>query len=382
MTDFPDTLQIFLTNDCNLRCSYCFVSKEACRNRELDTEEIKAAIGFFLRSSPRQKIISFSGGEPLRRPAKLKELLRVLSRDGALRQDVACVDVVTNGTLLEGDVARWLNVEGVGLTISMDGKRETHDAARPWRFRQKGSSHARVVRNLKPLFRRDPGRLKASLVFTPSNVQDLLANIQYLRQLGFRSIDFYPALYSRWSSQALDALDTQFGRLCRYYLHLFRRARKKEDVFSCAALRHLTGGRLYGPFICRKVSLCWDGQYYCCDKALSLPWAQRKPFIVGSAPEGFDNKLRLRLLRRQRREIKRITGQDCSACACVPYCFCPIGHHIYFSSRGVDFKRYFPIFCRISRITISNFYKVWQQLKCDPLFAEIYNVPPAPLCHP
>ena len=105
----------------------------------------------------------------------------------------------------------------------------------------------------------------------------------------------------------------------------------------------------------------------------SIPQSERKQFIIGNVDKGIDNHLRLKILEQKRKEIKNLTGKDCNSCRYLKYCFCPIGHYIYFTSCGLDFKEYFLQFCRISQIYIKAFLKIKKHLSKNLLFAQVYN---------
>lgn len=60
------TLMVYLTEDCNLRCTYCFVKK---KKRSMSSEVARKTVDFFLSpavsGSERDLQVNFFGGEPL-----------------------------------------------------------------------------------------------------------------------------------------------------------------------------------------------------------------------------------------------------------------------------------------------------------------------------
>lgn len=113
-----------VTNDCNLRCGFCFADSGVPKENELQVEEIQQVIdyfkGFHLES------IVLTGGEPLLRLQKVKEILRYASEQGVT------AGLFTNGTLISKRVAQEL--EECNLTwarISIDGScSAVHDKIR------------------------------------------------------------------------------------------------------------------------------------------------------------------------------------------------------------------------------------------------------------
>lgn len=134
----PITCVWEVTMGCNMRCGHCGSSCAEPLKDELNTEDALdlcdqiAALGL--------KWITISGGEPLTRK-DLPKLINRLSRQGV------SVNIITNGWLLDEDVARKLKKNGIATAaISIDGTKEIHD-----KIRKKGAfEHAsKAFANLK-----------------------------------------------------------------------------------------------------------------------------------------------------------------------------------------------------------------------------------------
>lgn len=121
-----------LTQGCNLSCQHCRASAQPGRDPdELSTDEIRAVIDNIVTFA--KPLLILTGGEPLYRP-DFFEIASYASSRG-LR-----VAMATNGTLVDGDLARRAREAGVlRASISIDGGREaTHDGFRglPGAFRR------------------------------------------------------------------------------------------------------------------------------------------------------------------------------------------------------------------------------------------------------
>jgi len=369
-----NVLNIFLTNQCNLKCSYCFVNihkdSNDCDSKELELVYFKKAIDFFLNSSNQQKEIIFSGGEPLLRFDKIKESQQYLQHTKRSKIKPT-ITVLTNGTLLNDDYFNFLESNGISLKVSIDGKKAIHDHNRPFKSAKHASSYEHIVNNLDYDKRHGVG---VNLVFTPDTINKLLSNIKFVVKAGFGYVDFYPDLYSKWSEEELEKLESIFNEFREYYVGIFNNTITGDNIFKNNLLhRFINDSELYRPILCYKIHFDWEGNFYCCDKALSLNRSEKKAFIIGNAHKGIDKRLRSKLLEQKRNEIKNLTGKDCKICKYLKYCFCPIGQYIYFSSKGEDFKEYFPQFCRISQIYIRNFLSIKERLKSNKLFAKTYG---------
>ncbi len=120
----PEFIYLSLTNRCNLRCKMCSIPNAPTRiEDELSTKECKTIISQAVDLNIDHVI--FSGGEPLLR-TDIFELMRY-----AVDKKIKMVDIITNGILINVDVAKKLIVSGVNhITISIDGLNETGDFIR------------------------------------------------------------------------------------------------------------------------------------------------------------------------------------------------------------------------------------------------------------
>ena len=137
-SEFSSMLEVYmfiiaLTEQCNLRCTYCCYSGEYEGNhihssRTLCEGDIQAIYDFIAKTAKTKPIrISFYGGEPLVN----YPLVQYAIQEGQQRwEDDVTFSVSTNGTLLTEERIDWLVNNGVELAISIDGTQPFHDAHR------------------------------------------------------------------------------------------------------------------------------------------------------------------------------------------------------------------------------------------------------------
>ena len=128
-----EVVVIGVTEQCNLRCSYCCYSGAYENNRShglrnikrIDIDEIYDFVLHTFKKRPLQ--IAFYGGEPLLQYALLQYAVEI----GRERFD-GNVDfsISTNATLLTKDKVDWLLNHGVKILISIDGTKTFHDLHR------------------------------------------------------------------------------------------------------------------------------------------------------------------------------------------------------------------------------------------------------------
>ncbi|MFH1465255.1 MAG: radical SAM protein [Pseudomonadota bacterium] len=166
-----DVLELTLlpTEDCNLRCRYCYEHKADRRMSPQTVEAIKLLIS---RRAPtlRHLRLGWFGGEPLMARDLVLDISRFAVRQ---RRENPALDVQgglsTNGTLLTPELAGQLIAVGMDtFQVSLDGPPEYHDLVRVDRFG--GGSFSRIWGNLVALHDTDiPFQVNLRLHLSPTN---------------------------------------------------------------------------------------------------------------------------------------------------------------------------------------------------------------------
>lgn len=124
-------LTLFVTDECNFRCRYCFVNKE---NRNVMTPDVFERIYRYVEKHLDTSYglsISWFGGEPLERFEYILEYSKRL-KDLCIRKNKMYDSfLVTNGYSLDLKKAKQLYEAGnKGFQITFDGDEEQHDSVR------------------------------------------------------------------------------------------------------------------------------------------------------------------------------------------------------------------------------------------------------------
>lgn len=114
-----------ITARCNLDCDMCWLKEKDVVDPkyiedELSFEEAKEIIDDLARKKP---LINFGGGEPFAR----EDIVDILKYTKS--KDLIC-SVITNGTLLSGQVEKIIDTGLDSITFSLDGPKEVHDRIR------------------------------------------------------------------------------------------------------------------------------------------------------------------------------------------------------------------------------------------------------------
>jgi uncharacterized protein len=127
------TAWLHVTNACNLRCPYCYVSKSA---EGMDDSVGRAAVDAVIRSAvehgfPAVKL-KYAGGEASlnhRLMLRLHSYARTLAAPSGLQ---LYATLLSNGVALSPRLIEALKSEGIRVMISLDGLGPHHDAQRPF----------------------------------------------------------------------------------------------------------------------------------------------------------------------------------------------------------------------------------------------------------
>lgn len=256
------SLCLHLAHSCNLRCRYCFAGQGRFGGAdELMPADIgRAAIDFLITHSGGRKHleVDFFGGEPLLNVGVLKELVDY----GRKRGGDACKEfkftLTTNALLLNEETTQYLNEHNISVVLSLDGRREVHDAMRPTSGGA-GSYDAVLARIKSFVASRGGSNYYIRGTYTRHN-PDFCADVLHLADLGFEHISVEPVVAPEDADYAIREEDlplllSQYEQLTR---ELFRRKQAGRPVNFFHFNIDLDGG----PCLPKRLSGCGAGHEY------------------------------------------------------------------------------------------------------------------------
>ena len=183
----PVSIGLHLAHACNLSCSYCNVGQGTYGgDRSLMAPDVAKAALDLLAAWQRElgspALLLLFGGEPTLNWDTLVAAVRAFRT----RFPVAPHDIwlITNGTLISSERARFLAEMDVLSVVSLDGSARVHDACR--RFANGGGSHAATVQGLRWL---ETARARHTVRGTwVSGCGDRLQQLAALRELAPRAL--------------------------------------------------------------------------------------------------------------------------------------------------------------------------------------------------
>ena len=254
------SLCLMVAQDCNLRCKYCFGDGGSFGHRAIMSEDVgRAAVDFIIKNSGLRKHceIDFFGGEPLINFKTVKavtEYVRQRERDTG---KIFKLTLTTNGILLDKKVSAWLNDNNISLVLSLDGRKEIHDAMRP-DISGKGS-YERVLKNFKrTVDERGGNNYYLRGTYTKRNL-DFTKDVLSLHDAGFDILSVEPVVLKdsplALTENDLPRIKNEYNRLTEAYL---ARRRAGNGFFFF----HFNIDLANGPCVAKRLAGCGAGHEY------------------------------------------------------------------------------------------------------------------------
>ena len=327
--DFPLTTMVLnVTNKCNLACTYCYEYGEDkivdtdCDSKPkfMSEETARESVDFMFREagSNRAVNLTFFGGETLLN-------FKVLKKTLAYAQDKAVVvgkevrfSLTTNATLLRPEVIEWIVDNEVGVTISIDGPKESQDQFRV--FKNGMGSYELVLPKIKELLKRHTAHLIGARVTLTRQNLDIMKIFRHLTEdLGFWSVGFAPVTTANGRDYAIEgdgfgSMLAQFAELAEEFKEAALENRHHGFSNLNETLEEIHKG-MSKAFPCGAglglMGVATDG-----DVALCHRFAGSEEHNIGSVQNGVDRVKQSRFL-----EMHHIANKtDCHTCWARPLC--------------------------------------------------------------
>lgn len=169
---------LHITNQCNLRCTYCYVYKSSdSMDEKLSQKSLTKIISDSRKHGFKKITVKFSGGECLLKLPLVLNLVHLgkkLAKETNLKIEFV---VLTNGVLLTEKIANTLKKENIRVAVSLDGLEKYHDKQRifanglgSFKFVEKG------ILNLK----KAKVPFNVSVTITSKNIENIPQLTKYL----------------------------------------------------------------------------------------------------------------------------------------------------------------------------------------------------------
>ena len=314
-------LCLHVAHTCNLNCSYCFASQGKYHgDRALMSFEVgKQALDFLMENSgTRHNLeVDFFGGEPLMNWDVVKQLVAYARSVEKERGKNFRFTLTTNGVLIDDDVIEFANKEMSNVVLSLDGRKEIHDATRV-DYAGKGS-YDKIVPKFQKLVESRGGKgYYMRGTFTHQN-PDFTKDVFHMADLGFTELSMEPVVCAADDPMALTPADIEIVK--EQYEILAKDMIAREKAGKPITFYHYMIDLTEGPCIYKRISGCGSGTEY----MAVTPWGDLYPchqfvgeeaYKLGDIWNGVTNDA----LREEFRACNAYARPECKDCWAKLYC--------------------------------------------------------------
>lgn len=272
---------LHVAHDCNLRCKYCFASTGDFHGARMlmPLNVAKKSIDFLMEHSGNRKHLEVDlfGGEPLLNFDVCREIVAYgREREKAYGKHINFT-MTTNCVALNEERTAFLNREMHNVVISLDGRKEVHDALRPT-VNGKGSYDIILDKAKQLVATRGEGEYYVRGTFTRNNL-DFSNDVKALCDEGFTQISVEPVILPAENplsirKEDLPRIRQEYQKLAEDYIE----ARKNGRWYN---FFHFMVDMEHGPCLRKRLSGCGtgteyvavtpDGDVYPCHQFVGLP---------------------------------------------------------------------------------------------------------------
>ena len=330
-------LTLQLTQNCNLRCSYCTYSgayeyQRTHSGKTMSLSLIKKAVDFVMLRSREVKslAIGFYGGEPLLEFENIRACITYIKENYEGR--IINYTITTNGTIFNDEIAKFLTKNNFDVVISIDGPRELHNKNRVYQGGE--GSFDDIMRNIEyikkyhnKLFKRisfmtvvAPGTdfscvndfFDAETIISDRSVTSSLVNQfnskeQVIYDNHYKVASYYQEMKVLFAALGLYP-ENKISKLFFRNLVQVERFHKKLSKGVLSGTTHPGGPCIPGAL---RLFVATDGTLYPCERVNESSYVMK----IGHIDNGFDlEKIEILL------NVGVLTKEECKVCWCFLHC--------------------------------------------------------------
>lgn len=335
-------ITFWVTEDCNLRCKYCYVNK----NKQYFKPQYIDKIINFIRdqvttTNDRSLNINFHGGEPTLNFPLIKEIVEHLNALKRILKLEIQYFITTNGTIINNAILDFFDTNNFNVSVSIDGIKSINDKNRIYP-NGKGSFN-KVLKTLNK-FKAQHIYTRIRMTLTPETVCYLFDSYKYFYELGFIGITTVPeTTFSEWSYTDIKLYESEMVKILRYL--------KEKSSLDFKNFVHNIG-------MCtlKKLNICdggintfhfaSSGNIYPCALVVGNP-----KFIIGNINQGL-NRSKISNLSKE----YSIDNERCQKCILKKHCEGNRCKFINFATTG-NYHQSSNSYCALHKIQLKLFKK-------------------------
>ncbi len=345
---------LLLTENCNLRCTYCFEKDTRCVTKYMSKETAFKTIDFLFQQAIDNDVdeikVTFFGGEPMLCPELMTDIIHYSEAKSKENGKNVAYNIITNGTLYNEKIETFLDVwreyKGkVDIQLSIDGLPEIQDKNRPC---ASGESSSKLVEIAVPKYKeylKKHNLSKESLHIHACVSKESLPRIfdsfrYFVHDLDIINSKFAWVIEDNWDDKDLDIFSAQMHRIVKWLSEITT----NEKRFPFKYFDHSSGCSA-GQNL---VAIDTDGNIYACHRFFFYNRDKRNEVVLGNLDEGITHP--------ERREqffgidYSEISPEICQICIATNYSCAGDIHQLpnkYGSKFMALINQYYDFYCEL-----------------------------------
>ena len=178
-----DRLVIHVSNDCNLRCTYCYARGGAYSSgRSIMTlDMVQNVLDRFYGYFDRIKTVQIFGGEPLYNMPAIKKICEYIRKHDEENDFETYIGLVTNATMINERFIKYVTKYNIMVTVSYDGDKKINDITRAYAS-GRGTSED-ILEKTKRLYNATNQPSTIEVTYTQYHVENKVEIVDILRNL-------------------------------------------------------------------------------------------------------------------------------------------------------------------------------------------------------
>lgn len=354
---------ILVTQECNLRCDYCYIGK---KKSVMSLKTAKKIIDFMFSYTPLEEDIEigFFGGEPLLEIDLIKLITHQIESHPSYDRNRVNLAVVTNGTIFSKEIASYLNQHNIAFCLSCDGPPDIQDRFR--RFPNGEGSSKTVETTIRQATEAFPYIL-VNAVYHPLTFKSLPQVIDYFSSQGLRRIYLNPDFSAQWTRKEAEQLPEVYDQIAERYVKFYLEHNPHfMSLIDSKITVILRGG--YQPIErCRmgrgEFGFAPSGNIYPCERLIGTDDGKRH--CIGNIVTGFSPE---KMCGKEHQDEN--SNLECMDCGFRDFCMYWCGCSNYFSTGS--YNRVSPFICASEKTAIITSFNVFQTIekKLGPIFSD------------
>lgn len=356
------TLEVSVTEKCNLGCPYCYVAnRPTWMTKEVFEKGINDVHELMERSGDKDYFVSFFGGEPLLNWDLIQHAVPILKAD----PKNTGINIITNLTMIDAEKAKWIKENNVGVSWSFDGMSSNDTRPLLPLLENTNPETGELFNGILDLYNHKKEIIQSltngcKVMIWPGNTKDMTENFEFLLDYGIDHPDFSIVRDDVWTVDDIKDYKRELERMTDRYIEKVKGGKFCSIGLIKLAILDTLFGLIKGkrPFGCFAGThggvLMSSGEFYPCAR-----FASKK---IMQMDETFSFKY-------YQDQFNPNNYDKCKSCDLKQVCNAGCTY-----SQVQNGNKPLDSVCELFHITYMEAHRVVQELKDEPTFHEIVKM--------